>query len=95
MDMATDTTEWVTIDPSGLTPKQRRAWSNYQEATKRAKEQREELESILQEGLPKGKALKVNLRFGKLQVALAEAGARPAKADTKAMSLAEYLADAE
>jgi hypothetical protein len=94
MEKATDT-EWVTIEPSGLTPKQRRAWQGYQEATKAAKEQREALETVLQEGLPKGKALKVNLRFGKLQVALADASARPTRADTKAMSLADYLEQAE
>jgi hypothetical protein len=94
MDMATDT-EWVTIEPTGLTPKQRRAWQSYQEATKAAKEQREALETILQEGLPKGKSLLVNLRFGKLQVALVTASARTTKVDTKARSLADYLEQAE
>lgn len=92
MNMATDMeTEWVTIDTDGLPPKQRRAWQAYQEATRRAKEQREQLEGVLQEGLPKGKALRVNLRFGKLQVALADAASRPTKTDSKAMKLSDLL----
>lgn len=91
----TDNTQWVTIDTAGLTAKQRRVWQAYQEATRKAKEQREELEAILQEGLPKGKALKVNLRFGKLQVALSDAGPRITKTAAKAMSLADYLEQSE
>ena len=93
--MPADDTEWVTLDTSSLSPKQKRVWQAYQDATKAAKDKREELESVLQDGLPKDKTLRVNLRFGKLQVALADAAARPTPRDTKAVSLADYLEQVE
>lgn len=83
---------WKNVDLDTLTAVQREAYEDYKEAQREAAKLRTAFEELMQAGVPTSRRLVFGYRFGKLSVALAEDDRKPPKAASKALSLADYLA---
>lgn len=93
MAMATkQDAQWVTIDPTTLSPEQQDTYAKYKALYREMKNAREIFESEMSQDVAAGERMIFGYNFGKLSIAIVPDDRKPAKAKQSTQSLAGYMA---